>query len=141
MIETNNVFLTSIEENSFKSGYQKFKDLGEIDSNISYDLDLLNSVDGLSTLFSCSSHPENNKLNSYLVIKFKEELTYPITEALYYLEDKCDIEIEWIGSCYYDILGIETKVEGVVTIRGNTDYSYFKKFADLIVDWFYEIFL
>jgi len=134
MTETKDIFLTLIEENSFKSGYQKFRDLGEIDSDIVESLDLLNSVSGLSTLFSCSSHIHRNKLSSYLVIKFKEELTYPITEALYYMEEECGIDIEWIGSCYYDILGLETKVEGVVTIRGNTDYSYFKKLTDLIVD-------
>lgn len=97
-------------------------------------LDSLNSVKGLATLYSCQSHPERNKNSSYIVLKCSEEMCYPLTEAIHTIEEEMDIDVDWNGSVEYEILGMEVRLDAVISIHGGTDYSYFKKLVDYLVD-------
>ncbi len=127
-------FLLSLEEFTIKSEYQNFKDLDEIDKDILPYLDSLNGLKGLATLYSCQSHPERNKHNSYIVLKCSEEMCYPLTEAIHRIEEEMDIDVDWNGSVEYNILGVEAKLDAVISIHGGTDYSYFEKLVDYLVD-------
>ena len=127
-------FLLPLEELSIKSEYQSLKELNQIDVGLIPYLDALNSIKGLVTLYSCQSHPERNKNTSYMIIKCSEEMCYPLTEAIHTISESMDIDVNWNASVVYDILGIETPIESVVSIHGGTDYSYFKKLVDILVD-------
>ena len=128
-------FLLPLEELTIKSEYQQLKDFNQIDSRLIESIDALNSVQGLVTLYSCQSHPERNKNTSYLIIKCSEEMCYPLTEAIYRIKEEMDIDIEWNSSVEYNIFGIETKINSAIAIYGGTDYSYFNKLVDYLVDW------
>ena len=127
-------FLLPLEELSIKSEYQSLKELNQIDVDLIPYLDALNSIKGLATLYSCQSHPERNKNTSYMIIKCSEDMCYPLTEAIHLISENMDIEIIWESSVEYNILGIETLIEGVIAIHGGTDYSYFEKLSNILVD-------
>ncbi len=127
-------FLLSLEEHTIKSEYQNFKDLNQIDEDILPYLDALNSIEGLATLYSCQSHPERNKNTSYIVLKCSEELCYPLTEAIHQIEEEMDVDVDWNGSVEYNILGVEARLDAVISIHGGIDYSYFEKLVDYLVD-------
>lgn len=130
---TTDIFLNPLEEKFYKSGFEYYKEVGHIDNEILEPLSELNSINGLASLYSCQSHPEKNINSSYLIIKFSEELTYPITNAIYDIKEKYNLEIEWYNSCYYNF---ETSyfIDNVVIIRGGTDYRYFQALSNLIID-------
>jgi len=130
-------FLLPLEELTIKSEYQELKEYNQIDKDLIPYIDLLNSVPGLVTLYSCQSHPERNKNTSYLIIKCSEEMCYPLTEAIHSISDEMDITVEWNSSVEYKIFGIETKIESVIAIYGGTDYSYFDKLVNYLVDWYF----
>jgi len=127
-------FLLPLEELTIKSEYQELKDNNQIDKDLILYIDELNSIQGLATLYSCQSHPERNKYTSYLILKCSEEMCYPLTEAIYTIKSEMDIEVEWNSSVEYKIFGIETKIDSVIAIYGGTDYSYFKKLVNYLVD-------
>jgi len=127
-------FLLPLEELTIKSEYQELKDNNQIDNDLIPFIDDLNSIQGLATLYSCQSHPERNKHTSYLILKCSEEMCYPLTEAIYAIKSEMDIDVEWNSSVEYKIFGIETKIDSVIGIYGGTDYSYFNKLVNYLVD-------
>lgn len=134
MIALKQPFLLSLEEKSIKSENKHYKDENQIDKDIIHQMDLLNNINGLATLFSCQSHPERNKNSSYLVLKCSEELCHPLTEALYSIQEEMDVDVDWFGSVHYEILGVDMIIDSVISIHGGTDYSYFEKLVKYLVD-------
>lgn len=127
-------FLLPLEELTIKSEYQELKDTNQIDKDIIHSMDLLNSIDGLVTIYSCQSHPTKNKITSYLILKCSEEMCYPLTEAIHRIKEEMNIAVEWNSSVEYKIFGFETKIDSVIALYGGTDYSYFNKLVDYLVD-------
>lgn len=123
-----NIFLEELEEKSIKSEFQKYYDSGDLDDDISGHLLKLNTISGLTTLYSCQGHKETGG-TPYLVLKCSEEMYNPLSEALYSLKN---INIEWNQTVQYKVLGKETRLK-VIIVRSESN-TFFKKLVTLLAD-------
>ncbi len=132
MTNFNTEFLTKEQELTLKNEFITFKNQNKIDTEILDDLIKLNSLVGFATIWSCIGHDIDD--DSYIVFKFDETLTYPITEALYSLDRLSHITIDWDDKCGYDIDGVCVEITNVVTVRSSERYNMFEDLVFELID-------